>query len=283
MILDAETCVHAEIKHNGQWGTVCDDAFRAPAAQVVCRQIGCTGGEVKYQFGGLSKEKAASMPIWLDGVSCSGTEKGLSFCAANGWGKHKCMHSDDVGVCCAGGCGVPDDSEGQESGAGADGEAITEEDTEGMTPEEVDELRTPTMPIRMRDCQGMCCRVEVKYEDSWGSVCDDGFKRRSAQVVCRQLKCGGGEVVMGFGGPNPPGPIWMDQVNCAGEEKVRIFACIFRARAYGLLAALSHSLCSCPRTLHVFDDLDAGAVQVRVSWLGQARLLTPARRGRLLQ
>jgi hypothetical protein len=83
-----DSCCRVEIKHNGVWGTVCDDAFRQPAAQVVCRQVGCEGGDVRYQFGG-GKE---SMPIWLDGVSCQGSEKGLSFCPSNGWGKHKCRH-----------------------------------------------------------------------------------------------------------------------------------------------------------------------------------------------
>ena len=142
-------CCRVEIKHNGKWGTVCDDAFRTPAAQVVCRQLGCTGGEVKYQFGGGKPE----MPIWLDGVSCSGQEKGLSFCPANGWGKHKCRHSDDVGVCCANGCGVPDDNEGEDTGAGGDMDNIGGEDGgEEMSEDEMEERQHPTMPIRMKDC-----------------------------------------------------------------------------------------------------------------------------------
>ena len=29
-----------EIFHNGYWGTVCDDYFRNPAAEVVCRMLG---------------------------------------------------------------------------------------------------------------------------------------------------------------------------------------------------------------------------------------------------
>lgn len=29
-----------EIKHNGVWGTVCDDGFTNAASTVVCRQVG---------------------------------------------------------------------------------------------------------------------------------------------------------------------------------------------------------------------------------------------------
>ena len=74
-------------------------------------------------------------------------------------------------------------------------------------------------------CQGMCCCVEIKYDDDWGTVCDDNFKKKSAEVVCRQLKCSGGEVVRSFGGGE--GTIWMDKVNCAGDEKA-LSKCEFR-------------------------------------------------------
>ena len=29
-----------EVKHNGQWGTVCNDGFTENAAKVVCRMLG---------------------------------------------------------------------------------------------------------------------------------------------------------------------------------------------------------------------------------------------------
>uniref|UniRef100_A0A671PI11 Lysyl oxidase homolog n=1 Tax=Sinocyclocheilus anshuiensis TaxID=1608454 RepID=A0A671PI11_9TELE len=63
-------------------------------------------------------------------------------------------------------------------------------------------------------------RVEVFYEEEWGTVCDDDFTIHAAQVVCRELgyseavswspssKYGKGE-----------GRIWFDNVHCTGNEK----------------------------------------------------------------
>ena len=38
--------------------------------------------------------------IWLEGVSCYGSESRLSLCTNRSWGNHGCSHSQDVGVGC---------------------------------------------------------------------------------------------------------------------------------------------------------------------------------------
>ena len=67
--------------------------------------------------------------------------------------------------------------------------------------------------------------MEVYYNGTWGTVCDDGWDINDARVVCRQLGFSDAETVYQsgyFGRPN--GPIWLDDVVCRGDES-SLFSC----------------------------------------------------------
>eukprot|EP00057_Strongylocentrotus_purpuratus_P024066 XP_011678540.1 PREDICTED: neurotrypsin-like [Strongylocentrotus purpuratus] len=118
-------------------------------------------------------------PIWLDEVICLGSELRLSSCLHSGWGVNNCGHSEDAGVRCS----SPDDVRLVGGSTAAEG------------------------------------RVEIYYRSSWGTVCDDTWASEESQVVCQQLGYSGNaetHAKAAFG--QGTGTIWLDDVNCIGDE-----------------------------------------------------------------
>ncbi|XP_060677685.1 deleted in malignant brain tumors 1 protein-like [Hemiscyllium ocellatum] len=66
-------------------------------------------------------------------------------------------------------------------------------------------------------CEG---RVEVFYNDAWGTVCSENLDFHDGEVICKQLECGALHYVdyytQLFGAGT--GPIWLDDVECLSHE-----------------------------------------------------------------
>jgi len=61
-------------------------------------------------------------------------------------------------------------------------------------------------------------RLEVYYNGTWGTVCDDGFTGAAARVVCYMLGYGHDGQVIGNRYGAGSGTIWLDNVQCRGTE-----------------------------------------------------------------
>ncbi|KAJ8300514.1 hypothetical protein KUTeg_022033 [Tegillarca granosa] len=170
-----------EVFHNGQWGTVCDDGANYNIAKVVCSQLGLSGSTVSVR--GNAFYGAGTGHIWIDDLKCGGNETAIDMCSFRTWGQSNCRHNEDLGVIC----------------------------------------RTPSVPIRLVDPTGIPSqgRLEIRVNNTWGTVCDDQFNGATAGVVCSMLgysRAGAIARPNAFFGSGT-GPILLDDVHCLGTEQ----------------------------------------------------------------
>uniref|UniRef100_A0A8C3JUL2 Soluble scavenger receptor cysteine-rich domain-containing protein SSC5D n=1 Tax=Calidris pygmaea TaxID=425635 RepID=A0A8C3JUL2_9CHAR len=182
-----------EVLYNATWHGVCSSGWSLLEAGVVCRQLGCGPAQSAPLGAQFSRETGRAL---LEGLSCRGSESLLLECQQREMGPGSCPQGSAAGVVCS-----------------------------ENVPRSVSLLRLVGGPDR---CAG---RVEVLHNGTWGTVCDDGWGSPEGQVVCRQLGCGMVlSVAPGVRYGEGTGQIWLDEVNCTGEER-DLSEC--RARPWG--------------------------------------------------
>ncbi|KAM5174139.1 antigen WC1.1-like [Callospermophilus lateralis] len=196
-----------EIKTSGGWRTLCASHWNMANANVLCRQLGC-GVAISTPKGAYFVEGGDE--IWRDRFHCSGSESFLWNCPVTALGIPACAHGNTASVVCSGNqtqlLSQCNDSWSDPAGSAA---------SEGHTAKCLDSRQ-----LRLVDGGSHCAgRVEILQQGSWGSICDDSWDLSDAHVVCRQLGCGVAlEATISAHFGEGSGPIWLDELNCTGEE-----------------------------------------------------------------
>ncbi|XP_030380373.1 uncharacterized protein LOC115628426 [Scaptodrosophila lebanonensis] len=211
-----------EVKVNGKWGYVCDDKFGLRDADVICHELGYKMGALEVRGSSFYPPIERNFNYAMDEVDCRGNETKLKDCDFKGWGVHNCGPDEVVGVVCkVPALKCPNNYWLCSTSKECIPPAFVCDHTADCADKSDESDVICKAPIQYRLEGGRSQnegRLEVKYHGVWGSVCDDDFTLKSAQVACNSLGYyGPAQIEKNIFGPSN-GPIWLDQVSCYGNE-----------------------------------------------------------------
>ncbi|XP_072494134.1 antigen WC1.1-like [Notamacropus eugenii] len=189
-----------EIQVLGTWRTLCDSHWDLADSNVLCHQLHCGVALKSPKDAHFGKE---SDQIIGDTFYCTGIESHLWDCSVTILGTSPCSKGKVASVVCSG----------------------NQTQSLPFNNSQSDQEKTPVLfsengQLRLLNGRGPCSgRVEVFYNGTWGTICDDSWDLRDAHVVCRQLGCGVAlEAMVSAHFGQGSGPIWLDELSCSGNE-----------------------------------------------------------------
>jgi deleted-in-malignant-brain-tumors protein 1 len=179
---------------SASWGTVCATVISTELATVGCRALGfdltTTSAQLVYAANIPAGPGVETQQVYLSSPVCRGTELRPELCLS---GVAACTHALDVGIMC----------------------------TPSSQTEWQFRLIDPSTSLET----SVAGRLEVRPTDAatFGTVCDDGFDSRAANVACRSLGFGSTvsaayRTVSSSESGARALPVFMDDVTCSGKE-----------------------------------------------------------------
>ncbi|XP_062913391.1 deleted in malignant brain tumors 1 protein-like [Mobula hypostoma] len=240
-----------EIYEKGTWSRVQDKFWNINDANVVCQQMRCGKATSAYNS---SRIRDSEQPVRVIDVQCEGSESHLRDCRKSMFKRYS-SDTTEVSVLCSGHLqirlsGSEDNCAGRleiyysgtwgtvcdDSWDMDDANVVCRQlacgfALEDKTPEYYGECTAPIWLDELRcseykqirlvngnnPCEG---RVEIWYNGTWGTVCSSNFDAKSAEMICKQMKCGPLKYVYPgsyqYGKGN--GPIWLDGIEYSSHE-----------------------------------------------------------------
>uniref|UniRef100_A0A8B9T393 SRCR domain-containing protein n=1 Tax=Anas platyrhynchos TaxID=8839 RepID=A0A8B9T393_ANAPL len=179
-----------QVFYNGTWGSVCSNSMTTETVSLVCKELGC-GNEGELETD--SNYAKLSGTAWLDRVECGKSSSSFWQCPSASWHPQSCTdRREEANITC---------NERPQVAACPNSTSCTERE----------KIRT----VGGKDgCSG---RVEIWHRGTWGTLCDNAWDMRDAEVACRQLGCGPAVYALGQAAAGEgTGPMWL--MECRGTE-----------------------------------------------------------------
>ncbi|XP_071886437.1 scavenger receptor cysteine-rich type 1 protein M130-like [Anas platyrhynchos] len=196
-----------QVFYNGTWGSVCSNSMTTETVSLVCKELSC-GNEGDLETD--SNYAKLSGTTWLDHVECGKSNSSFWQCPSASWNPQSCTDSREETHITCNGKSEPSSPTSLSFGT------WTERPQVAACPNSTSCTdREKIRAVGGKDgCSG---RVEIWHRGTWGTLCDNAWDMRDAEVACRQLGCGPALYALGQAAAGEgTGPMWL--MECRGME-----------------------------------------------------------------